>query len=68
MKKNLGGADRIIRALLFVVVLILFLTNQVTGTLAYILLGATGVLLITSLINFCPIYSIFRISTNKKSA
>lgn len=66
MKKNLGGADRIIRVLLFVVVLILFLTNQVTGTLAYVLLGATGVLLITSLINFCPIYSIFGISTNKK--
>ncbi len=67
MKKNLGGADRIIRALLFVVVLILFLTNQVSGTLAYVLLGATSVLLITSFINFCPIYSIFGISTNKKS-
>lgn len=67
MKKNLGNADRIIRALIFVAVLVLFLLNVITGTLAYVLLGASAVLLITSLINFCPIYMALGIKTNGKS-
>lgn len=65
MKKNLGSADRIIRALIFVIVAILFFTNVIQGTLGYVLLAASGVLLITSFMNFCPIYGILGIKTNK---
>lgn len=67
MKNNLGNADRIIRGLSFVLVLVLFLTNVLQGVLAYSLLGITGVLLVTSLINFCPIYAALGISTKKTS-
>ena len=55
--------DRIIRVLILVVVAVLYFTNVISGTLA-IVLGIIGVILATtSVINFCPIYSIFGIST-----
>lgn len=63
MKKNLGSIDRIVRAIFAVIVSILFFTNVITGTLGVILLVVGGVLLATSFINFCPLYSIFGIST-----
>lgn len=63
MKKNLGSIDRIVRALFAIIVSILFFTNVITGTLGVILLVVGGVLLATSFINFCPLYSIFGISS-----
>lgn len=65
MKKNVSNTDRIIRVLIFAVALILFLTNTVTGTLGYVLVGVGSILFITSLINFCPLYHIFGINTCK---
>ncbi len=65
MKKNMGNADRIIRVLIFAVTVILFFSGIVTGTLGYILMGVGSILLITSFINFCPIYSVLGIKTNK---
>ncbi len=63
MKKNLGNIDRIIRVLFAVIVSVLFFTNVVTGTLGIVLIVIGGVLLATSFINFCPIYSIFGINS-----
>lgn len=63
MKKNLGSIDRIIRILFAVVVAVLFFTNVISGTLGIVLLVVGGVLLATSFINFCPLYSIFGISS-----
>ena len=63
MKKNLGNIDRIIRVLFAVIVSVLFFTNVVTGTLGIVLIIIGGVLLATSFINFCPIYSIFGINS-----
>ena len=65
MKKNLGNEDRLVRGLIFAVTVILFFSGIVTGTLAYVLMGIGAVLLVTSFINFCPIYAIFGIKTNK---
>ncbi len=48
MPKNMGAADRIIRTLLAIVVIVLFLTKQITG-LAAIILGIFAVIfLLTS--------------------
>lgn len=67
MKKNMGTVDRIIRIILAVVVLVLYLTDQLSG-LALIILGIIAVIfLLTSLIGFCPLYVPFKISTRKKS-
>ena len=66
MKKNMGIADRIIRIILAIVVLVLYLTDQLTG-LALIILGILAVIFVlTSLIGFCPLYVPFKISTRKK--
>ncbi|MGJ8682997.1 MAG: YgaP family membrane protein [Nonlabens sp.] len=63
MKKNIGTIDRIIRVLLAVVVSVLFFTNVISGTVGIVLLAVGGVLLATSFINFCPLYSILGINT-----
>ena len=63
MKKNIGAGDRIVRIVLAIVLGMLYFNNTVTGTLGVILLVAGVVLLLTSLINFCPIYAIFGLST-----
>jgi hypothetical protein len=63
MKKNMGLADRIIRILVALVIAVLFFTNIITGTLGIILLVLAGVFLLTSMISFCPLYTIFGIKT-----
>ncbi len=63
MKKNMGNADRIVRLLLAAVVAILFFTNTITGTLGIILLVLAGVFVLTSLISFCPLYTLVGLNT-----
>jgi hypothetical protein len=66
MKKNMGIADRIIRILIAAVVVILFATNVISGTLGIILLVVAGIFVLTSFVSFCPLYLPFGISTCKK--
>jgi hypothetical protein len=65
MKKNVGNTDKGLRVLLAIVVALLYYFNLIEGTLAYILMAFAIVLLITSLINFCPLYTLFGINTCK---
>ena len=66
MKKNMGSTDRIIRILLAVVIVILYFTNQISGTAA-IILGVLAIIFVaTSFISFCPLYLPFGISTKKQ--
>jgi hypothetical protein len=67
MKKNMASADRMIRVLFTISVVILYFTNVISGTLGIVLLVIGAILLMTSFINFCPLYSIFGISTRKQS-
>jgi hypothetical protein len=66
MKHNMGTADRIIRFLLAVLVLILYILKIISGTAALILGIVAIVFFLTSLIGFCPLYVPLRISTKKK--
>lgn len=66
MNKNMGNLDKTIRLVVAVVVIVLCLTRLVTGTLADILLIVAAVLIVTSLVGFCPLYVAFRINTAKK--
>jgi hypothetical protein len=68
MRKNLGNADKMIRILIAAVAALLFFTNIVTGTLGIIVLVGGGILLATSLINFCPLYAILGINTCPRKA
>jgi len=54
MKSNLTTPNRIARIVIASVIAILFITNTVTGTLAIVLLVIAGMMLLTSVINFCP--------------
>jgi hypothetical protein len=40
----------------------------ITGTLAVILLIFAGIFVITSLVNFCPLYLPFGLNTGKKKS
>ena len=63
MKKNLGMADRVLRFALAITVVILFMLHIISGTLAITLLVVSGILVLTSLAGFCPIYWIVRIKS-----
>ena len=67
MKKNVGSADRVIRILLALVVAALYLTDQISGTLAIILGLLAVILVLTSAMSFCPLYWPFKLSTLKKN-
>jgi hypothetical protein len=56
MKKNITSTDRIIRILVFVVAAILYFTHVLAGIAGILLFGIGTILLLTALINFCPIY------------
>jgi TRAP-type uncharacterized transport system fused permease subunit len=66
MKKNMGNVDKTIRLLIAVVISILFLTEIISGTLGIILVIISAIFLLTSLINFCPLYALFGFSTCPK--
>lgn len=65
MKVNESKLDRIIRVVLGVVLLALYLTNVVTGTLGIIFVILAAIALITGLVGFCPLYVLLKIRTNK---
>lgn len=65
MKKNIGSADRIIRIILAIILGVLYFTNTITGTFGIVLLVVGVALLLTSFINFCPVYAIFGLSTSQ---
>jgi len=66
MKANIGSTDKLIRLGLAIVLIVLFYLETLTGTLGIIALVVALILTITSLINFCPLYSLFKINTAKK--
>lgn len=63
MKKNMGKTDRIIRVLLAAVFAVLYFTNTVTGTFGLILLILGGIFLLTSVVSFCPLYTLIGLNT-----
>ncbi len=66
MKQNVGTTDKVIRILIAVVIGVLYFTNTISGTLAIVLGILAVVFLLTSFINFCPLYLPFGINTSKK--
>ncbi len=67
MKANLGMVDKVVRILAAVAIGILYFMNVITGTTAIVLLIVAIILVLTSLISFCPIYYLLGIKTRKKS-
>jgi hypothetical protein len=63
MKKNMGKADMIVRLLVAAVIVILYFTNVISGTLGVVLLVLAGVFALTSVVGFCPLYALVGINT-----
>lgn len=63
MKQNMGTFDRIVRILAAIIIAALYLTHVITGTAATVLLVLAAILVLTSLVGFCPLYPIFGINT-----
>lgn len=59
----MGNADRIIRIVIAAIVVILYFTGTITGTLGIVLLVLAGIFVLTSVVSFCPLYAPFGIKT-----
>lgn len=63
----MGTTDKTIRLILAVLFAVLFFTGVVKGTLGIILLVLAVVFTVTSLLGFCPLYTLFGWSTAGKN-
>ncbi len=65
MKKNMGSVDKTIRLVFAVIFAALYFANVVTGTFGVVLLILAVVFSLTSLVSFCPLYTLLGINTCK---
>lgn len=65
MKRNMGNTDKGVRIIIAIAIALLYYFNVIEGTLAYVLMAVAIIFLVTSLINFCPLYKIIGINTCK---
>ncbi|MVZ60783.1 YgaP family membrane protein [Sphingobacterium humi] len=65
MRKNMGTADRVIRIGIAIIIAVLFFTEVITGSLGIILMVIAGILILSSLVAFCPLYYMFGLRTCK---
>lgn len=66
MKKNMGKVDRLFRIIVAMVIGLLYFNNNISGLLGMVLIVLAVVFLLTSLINFCPLYLPFGIDTREE--
>lgn len=59
----MGNADRGIRLILAAVLVLLYFSESITGTLGIVGLIIGIIFALTSLVSFCPLYSLFGIQT-----
>ncbi|WP_080236786.1 YgaP family membrane protein [Spirosoma rigui] len=63
MKRNLGDYDVIIRLVSGLCLMIVFIINDVTSPLNWLLFPLSGILLLTGLSGSCPLYRLLHIDT-----
>lgn len=59
----MGTVDKTIRIIIAAVIAGLYYFGTISGTLGIVLLVFAGVFVLTSLISFCPLYTVLGIST-----
>lgn len=67
MKKNMGNLDRLMRTLVAVIIGVLYFMGVIPGILGIFLFALAIVFLLTSLMSFCPLYTLFGLNTCKVS-
>ena len=66
MKHNMGTIDKAVRINIAAIIAVLYFTNVISGTVGIVLLVLAGVFVLTSLISFCPLYTIIGLNTCSK--
>lgn len=66
MKHNMGTADRIIRLIVAAIIIFLYSNKFIEGTTGIVLIVIAVVFALTSFISFCPLYTLFGLSTKKQ--
>jgi UPF0716 family protein affecting phage T7 exclusion len=66
MKTNMGNSDRLIRLMVMVVIVVFYWLGYLSGVWATVLLIVAGIFFLTSLVGYCPLYSLLGIQTNRK--
>ena len=59
----MGKTDKLIRLFVVIDLALLSYFEVVSGVLSYVLLGVAGILLLTSFLNFCPLYTLIGVNT-----
>jgi hypothetical protein len=65
MKRNMSNTDRILRVVIAALFAYLYFSGLVAGALGIVLVVFGAVFLLTSLVSFCPLYTLFKFSTYK---
>ncbi|PKQ62231.1 hypothetical protein BZG02_13005 [Labilibaculum filiforme] len=65
MKTNMGKIDRLIRIIVGLVLIALYFTDIISGTIGIIALVIAGMFILTSILGNCPPYGLFGINTCK---
>jgi uncharacterized membrane protein len=65
MRKNMGSSDRIIRLTIAIAAFVAYFTGALTGTLGIVALVVGVIFALTSTVSFCPLYTIFGVTTCK---
>ncbi len=68
MKKNIGTIDRIVRILIAAMIIYLYFSNVISGTMGIILIAISAVLVITSIISFCPLFFLLGLKSTKNKS
>ncbi len=63
MKRNMSNIDRIVRLVIAALFAFLYFGGVLPGTLGLVLFILGIVFVLTSIISFCPIYALFKLST-----
>lgn len=66
MKINMGNLDRIVRLVVASTLIGLYASDTIKGSSGVIILLLAIVMIVTSLLSICPLYSALGISTRKK--
>ena len=59
----MGSADRVIRLVIAAVLVGLYFSGNITGTIGIIGLVVAAVFALTSVVSFCPLYTLIGFST-----
>lgn len=63
MKKNIGNTDRLLRVIVATVFAALYFTDTITGIFGTVLLVLAVAFVLTSLVKYCPLYSLMDVNT-----